>query len=263
MLGGIIGSFLFLLPSAHGELTHNKTRFVRTKNGIQDFTFQTRSVDRALYITSEMPEPEDNVVLAQSRGTYIRGPSSGLRMDAITARGGEAATQVCGGPIEITNTSGVCRELEYDRDFLAVLQTEGLACARDAAEQAFGFTPTRIGLRTGEGQVSASRRSSNGNYSTHSVGRALDIFEVDIFNGQAHNSVRMHINYMNRRGHRTFYSEFGDCWRDVVVRNRGSLAGTCGSGRLDFNYNSAHYDHMHISLPPLNSNRRAHSLNCT
>jgi len=242
------------------ETTDNSRVVVYQENGQYYYRFETQTRDVAFETSEPLSFPD---TVAQSRSVYYRAPSSGSRTRAITDRGGTAATQVCGGPMEIVNRSGECRELEYDQSFLSVLQTEGLACARSAAQSAFGFTPSSVKLRTGEGQVSATRRSSNGRYSTHSIGRALDIFEIDLYNGAAHNSVRMHRNHMTQRGHRTFYMEFGDCWRQVVRNARGNEAGTCGSGCLDFNYNSDHHDHMHLSLPPLNSVRRSYNVNCT
>lgn len=245
-----------------GESTENRRLVVVEKNGQYVYEFVAQSRDRSQERQGRVVSRTDSATI-QTRETYYRGPTSGSRKSAVENRGGVAATQKCGGPMEIVNRAGQCRELVYDRDFLHVLQTDGLSCARRAAESAFGFTPTSIKLRTGEGQVSASRRSSNGKYSTHSIGRALDIFEVDIYNGRANSSVKMHRSHMSTRGHRTFYSEFGDCWREVVNSERGERAGQCGSGCLDYHYNRAHWDHMHLSLPPQDKVRRSHRVNCT
>ncbi len=234
---------------------------------IVSFQKQTRQRRVVVQDNSQTVPPRtvrEEVPVMQTTPRTTRNPSDGSRTQAIETRGGEAATQVCGGYIEITNMNGQCNELEYDKDFLQLIQTDGLACARSAAVAAFGFQPTKIKFRTGEGQVSLNRRSSNGKVSTHSVGRALDVFEVDIYNGSAHSSVKMHKSYMDRRGHRTFYTHFGDCWKKTVEAAKAvGAAGSCGSGCLDFNYNSAHWDHMHISLPPTDRNRAAHKINCT
>ena len=245
---------------SYGELTNSKfgtSRFVPTYNST---VIQARPVP--------VPREEAPVVVAQAtiqerpRAVVNSNPNS-ARSGVIASRGGVAATQACGGAIEITNMSGVCNELEYDRDFLSFLHNQGLTCAREAGRAAFGFTPTQIKFRTHEGQVSAGRRSSNGKYSTHSAGRALDVFKVEIYNGAAHSDVTMHGSYMDRRGHRTFYHGFRDCWKRAVNAARGDLAGSSGSGCLGYDYNSDHWDHMHISLPPKDENRRRYTLNST
>ena len=202
-------------------------------------------------------------LVVETSTRYIRNPTGGDRTRTITSFGGTAGQQICGGPIEIRNREGICRELDYDRDFLQFFQTEGLRCARAAAEEAFGFTPTQIGFRTGEGQVSASRRSSNGKLSTHALGRALDVFEVEIHNGRAHNTILMHGGHMQQRANRTFYASFRDCWIGAVQGARGTLAGSQGSGCLHYDSNAAHWDHMHISLPPRDEVRRAYGVNST
>lgn len=238
------------------------------------FHFSQKSTQRPVQLqrlarvqeSPAQPSTKQTESIIQEVPRFTRNPGDGDRTTAIESRGGEAATQMCGGPIEITNRAGECRELEYDKDFLQLIQTEGLTCAREAGQAAFGFTPTRIKLRTGEGQVSLGRYSSNGKLSTHSIGRALDIFEIDIYNGASHNSILMHGSYMDRAGHRTFYARFGECWQKVVRSVQGSLAGSCGGenvGCLGYTYNSAHWDHMHISLPPVDRNRKNHNINCT
>lgn len=209
----------------------------------------------------EEPVQAETVIQERPRGIVNQNPSS-ERSHVIAAKGGEPGTHECGQAIEINNMSGQCNEIEYDRDFLSFLYTEGLACARQAGQAAFGFAPTRIKLKTLEGQVQQNRRSTNGKYSTHSAGRALDVFAVEIYNGAAHNTVTMHGSYMDRRGHRTFYTGFRDCWKRAIQAERGDTAGSCGSGCLDFN-DANHWDHMHISLPPRDSNRSRYGLNCT
>lgn len=262
---GIYSFVLIFLSIGFAEVTNTKELVVyQDSNGQYRYRFEYQRRE----VASEPPVVDEPAVsgevAAQTRGTYYRGPSSGNRTSAIVDRGGIAAQQICGGPLEIVNTSGQCRELEYDEDFLKVLQTDGLSCVRSAANEAFGFTPTSVKLKTGEGQVSRTRRSSNGKVSTHAVGRALDVFGIEIYNGSAHNTIAMHGSHMTTRGHRTFYMSFGNCWRGVVdnMQARG-VAGACGSGCLDFNYNSAHWDHMHISLPPTQTNRSNYRLNCT
>ncbi|MCJ8276849.1 MAG: hypothetical protein HRT44_02555 [Bdellovibrionales bacterium] len=181
-------------------------------------------------------------------------PSNGdsARARAVRGRGGTPGRSSCDGAMIIANTNGRCQSLEYDRDMLA--------CARQAGRAAFGFQPTRFVFNTGEGQVSSGRRCLGGRKaSTHSAGRALDIFSVDIYNGSAVSEVSFHERYLDRRGHRTFYHGFRDCWREAVVRARGSLAGTSGSGCLDYSH-AGHHDHMHISLPPTNANRRQYNM---
>jgi hypothetical protein len=251
----------------YGDWTDTRPiEIFQDENGNLYYRFVTQERDNSAAQRAQEPEVMPQAGMTeQIRGTYMRGPSSGTRTNSITQRGGEAATQVCGGPLEIVNLDDdQCRELEYDRDFLQVFQTEGLTCFRQAAQAAFGFTPTRVRVKTYEGQVRPGRTSANGNFSTHSVGRALDLFEVDLYNGAAHNTVVMHGSYMDRQGHRIFYSGFTDCWRDVVDRMQAQgLAGSCGSGALDYNYDGAHWGHLHMSLPPLEANRRRYSLNCT
>ncbi len=261
MFGNII-ALIFIIPILQAETTNNgQLQVYQDANGQWVYSYQRR--DNPQNEVVEVIE-EDNQVVAQVRETYYRGPTSGPRTRAITGRGGEAAQQICGGPLEITDTNGRCREIEYDSDFLQVLQTEGLACAQTAAQEAFGFTPSRVKFRTGEGQISWDRYSGNGNLSTHAIGRAIDIFQVELYNGSAHNTVTMHGAYMERRGHRVFYSQMYDCWEGVVddMQARG-IAGACGSGCLGFEDNRAHWDHMHMSLPPLQRVRNLYSVNCT
>ncbi len=198
---------------------------------------------------------------------YIRNSTGGSRQHAISSRSGQAATQVCGGPIEIRHRNGKCNELDYDRHFLEFVQNQGLKCAKSAGQKAFGFTPTKIGLRTHEGQVSLNRTvSGTSSVSNHAIGRAIDVFEVDVYNGSAHNSVVMHRNQMSKHSSRAFYENFRDCWRQEVQRTGTStLSDPCGPtfGCLDHNYNSAHWDHMHMSLPQTRTNRRRHNIVCT
>ncbi len=259
---GAFSVVLFLVSGLQAEVTDNRQLQVyQDANGQWRYTYQRRDNPQSGAVAVVQQGQE---VVAQTRETYYRGPSSGSRTNAITTRGGAAAQQICGGPLEITNMNGLCRELEYDQDFLQIVQTEGLACAQQASQEAFGFTATRVRLRTGEGQVSSSRYSANGNLSTHALGRALDIFNVELYNGNAHNTVTMHGGYMNRQGHRTFYTSLYDCWEGVVDQAQAQgLAGPCGSGCLGFEDNRAHWDHMHMSLPPTQTVRARYQVNCT
>lgn len=254
----IVWSFLLAFSIAHGETTNNAywgrtLKPARTKRtGVQTRT----APERVAPVTS------NNRITIQVRKNYTKTTNHGSRSNAITSRGGLAAAQVCGGPIEIVDRRGTCRELDYDRDFLNMFQNEGLACAKEAGRSAFGFTPTKFKFRTGEGQVSATRYSSNGKLSTHAVGRALDVFDVEVYNGSAHNSVSMDKSDLDKRSNREFYTKFRDCWKRAVVKKRSSVGGSYGSGCLDFNH-ANHHDHMHISLPPRDANRRRYNLNST
>ncbi len=259
-LSALVCAILLFFQFGHAETTNGQMYVYQDENGQWRYTYQRRDNPQGVGTVIE----NDGAVVAQREGTYYRGPTSGPRTSAITSRGGDAAQQICGGPLEITNMNGQCRELEYDQDFLQVVQTEGLACARSAAQEAFGFTPSRVRLRTGEGQVSSGRYSSNGKVSTHAIGRALDIFNIELYNGAAHNTVTMHGAYMDRQGHRTFYSNMYDCWEGVVdTMQAQGISGSCGSGCLGFEDNSAHWDHMHMSLPPTQAVRSQHRVNCT
>jgi len=217
-----------------------------------------------------MPAPQgtnqSTSIVVRQTPRYIRNSTGGDRQHAITSRNGQAATQVCGGPIEIRHRNGKCNELDYDRHFLEFVQNQGLKCAKSAGQRAFGWTPTRIGLRTNEGQVSLNRKvSGTSRISTHAVGRAMDVFEVDIYNGSAHNSVVMHRNQMSKQSSRTFYEGFRDCWRSEVQKfGTTNLSDPCGPsfGCLDHNRRD-HWDHMHMSLPPTRTNQKDHNIACT
>jgi hypothetical protein len=257
---------LFSHPGHSWDTTHNGFRNQRV--------MQLRPADAPIEVRrTPVPPPaprpavEAPAITVRETPRHIRNPNGGTRQQAITSRGGIAAAQVCGGPIEIRNRQGQCRELDYDRHMLEFIQSQGLQCARSAAQSAFGFVPTRVGLRTFEGQVRTDREvEGTHRISNHAVGRALDVFEVDIYNGNAHSSVRMHRNQMNQRGPRTFYEGFRDCWRREIQRlSGGNISSPCGPsfGCLDHNFNEAHWDHMHISLPQTRAVRTQHNITCT
>jgi hypothetical protein len=259
---GWAGLLFMLMTQLSAETTQNrKLVLFQDANGQWRYTYQSRANPAAR--VEEVVTSRGEVV-AQVRGTYYRGPSDGTRTRTIEGFGGVAAQQICGGPLEITNPSGQCRELEYDRDFLEVMQTDGLACLREATQDAFGFRPTQVRLRTGEGQVSRTRYSANGKLSTHALGRAIDIFSAELYRGSSRTVVSMSGSHRDRPGHRTFYSEFYECWEDVVDQAQAAgIAGSCGSGNLGYNDDRDHWGHLHTSLPPSRQVRRQHGANCT
>ena len=261
----LIAAFTFSDSLAWAETTNNPywTQRVVTVNPNPPAVVVRRTPTP---VAKPQPKPAPQVttratpIVVRQTPRYIRNSTGGTRHQAITSRNGQAATQVCGGPIEIRNRQGKCNELDYDRHFLEFVQNQGLKCAKSAGQKAFGFTPTRIGLRTHEGQVSLNRTvSGTSNVSNHAVGRAMDVFEVDVYNGSAHNQ-------MSKRSSRAFYENFRDCWRQEVQRiGTSTLSDPCGPsfGCLDHNYNSAHWDHMHMSLPQTRSNRDRYNIVCT
>lgn len=264
----LIAAFTFSDSTAWAETTNNPywtQRVVPVNPNPPAVT--VRRTPTPVATPAPRPTSQSNSVIVRQTPRYIRNSTGGSRQDAITSRGGQAATQVCGGPIEIRNRKGQCNDIDFDRHFLEFVQNQGLKCAKSAGQKAFGWTPTRIGLRTIEGQVSMNRKvSGSSRVSNHAVGRAMDVFEVDVYNGSAHNSVVMHRNQMSKRSSRTFYEGFRDCWRQEVQKvGTRTFSDPCGPsfGCLDHNYNEKHWDHMHMSLPPTRTNRKRHNIVCT
>ncbi len=178
------------------------------------------------------------------------------RTQAINDRGGEALNQRCGGPLEIVSQNMRCNELAFDADFLKTVQTEGMACAQQASRDAYNFTPDKVKLVTGEGQVSFGRMvEGSGKVSLHALGRALDIFSVELSKGPALMTPRM-----NGGEDKNFYASFRVCWEGVVRKAQGmGIAGSGGDGTVEY-LDSRVHNHLHISLPALDDIRSRHGV---
>jgi len=155
-------------------------------------------------------------------------------------------------PAQGSEKSKCYRELVLSSEFTDFIADEGLSCANQAAKLVFNATPAKVMFRTNGGSV--NRGSSR---SLHDRGRALDVFKVFLYfqKDAGPKEIVFHKNNTDgssasERRNYNFYWEFENCWtKKIQDYHKTKSCGSTGSGALTYRYNSAHSDHMHISLP--------------
>lgn len=140
------------------------------------------------------------------------------------------------------------------RDFIA---NHGHACAQSAAQTTFGQRPQKILFHTsGAGQVSRHRKvSGTGKKSMHATGQAFDLFAVTLqFSGNRTRKVVLHKNHTDgsdalERENHGFYWSYVNCWKERVRKHSSCNCSASKSGTITYLDNSAHHNHIHMSLP--------------
>lgn len=183
--------------------------------------------------------------------------------DAINSvRLSPADVQACSFDPVVGNNSGSnnCYErIVISSNFRNFVARHGNECAISAGQEAFGRRPSKILFHTsGAGQVNQNRTvGSSSTRSTHSTGQAFDLFAVSVFFGGSSEKVIMHKDHTDgsstaeRRNH-SFYWAFTNCWRARVQSHAACPCGGDRAGTLTYLDNSAHYNHLHMSLPMCN-----------
>ncbi len=149
------------------------------------------------------------------------------------------------------------RQVVISQDFRNFVAEHGQDCAVKAGSTAFGRTPRRVLFHSsGAGQVRSSRKvSGSGRKSTHATGQAFDLFAISVYFSETESrKVVMHRDFTDgsaeeERQNHSFYWAFANCWRGRVQAH--APCSSCGSktGALTYADNSAHRNHLHMSLP--------------
>ncbi len=195
--------------------------------------------------------------------------SSSQVSDAYTAIGNvdlvAAAVPACTFNPIVGNNSGsnnCYRQVIISSAFSDFVSRHGHQCAIGAAREAFGFTPSRVLFHSsGAGQVLPNRRvGSSGTLSTHATGQAFDLFAISVFNSAASRKVVMHRNEVDgsstaERQNHTFYWSFANCWRGRVNAHADCPCGGSEAGTRTYLDDSAHVNHLHMSMPMCNRER--------
>ncbi len=102
------------------------------------------------------------------------------------------------------------------------------------------------------GDTYANREIRGGSrMSMHSTGRGIDLWDLNIVleNGQKYDVNMTRASFKSSK-YSKFYKTFVACWQNA---NKSRCSGKSGltrrSGALDCTFNSAHHNHVHLSMP--------------
>lgn len=148
-------------------------------------------------------------------------------------------------------------EIVISRDFRDFIAQHGYSCARQAAQNVFNQVPQKILFHSSYGGQVRRNRSVSGTLkkSIHSVGQAIDLFGVSLFFGSNNaRKILLHKNQTDgsspkeRQNHR-FYWGYVNCWRERIRSYAPCNCDSELSGAITYLQNSAHHNHVHMSLP--------------
>lgn len=177
-----------------------------------------------------------------------------------------AEVQACTFDPAVGNNSGsnnCYNEIVISSAFRDFVARYGQQCAVSAAREAFGFSARKILFHSSSaGQVSPTRTvSGTSRLSTHATGQAFDLFAITAYSDSGSRKVIMHRDQTDgssttERQNHTFYWSFARCWRQRV-HDQAPCASSCGAnvGAMTYTDNSAHHNHLHMSLPMCNRGR--------
>lgn len=157
-----------------------------------------------------------------------------------------------------SNQSNNCyNRIVLSQNFKNFIAQHGYACAQEASRKAFGLSAQKILFHSSyAGQVRRNRRvSGSSKKSTHATGQALDLFAVSLyFPGQKSRRITLHKNQTDgsstvEKQNHSFYWSYVNCWRSRVRTNSPCNCDNTKAGAITYSENSAHYNHIHISLP--------------
>lgn len=142
-------------------------------------------------------------------------------------------------------------------EFSRYLSSHGYQCAQQAAQKAFGQQAGKVLFHSsGAGQVRRDRYvSGSSRKSMHATGRALDLFAVSLFfNNGVSRKVVLHKNQtdgssVEEKQNHSFYWSYVNCWRDRIKTHSPCNCSQSLSGALTYLQNSAHHNHVHMSVP--------------
>lgn len=149
------------------------------------------------------------------------------------------------------------QQIVISKDFRNFISQYGQSCAIEAGQKAFGKKASRVLFHSsGAGQVRRNRKvSGSSNQSTHSTGQAFDLMAISLFfSGDQSQKVLMHRNSVDgssqqEKQNHSFYWAFTNCWRQKVQTQWSCSCASDKVGALTYVDNSAHYNHLHMSLP--------------
>ncbi len=205
-----------------------------------------------------MPEDLNQISLTAAQ---LRSARTAISNVALTPSSVSACTF---NPIVGNNAgSNNCyREIIVSSAFRDFVSRHGHQCAVEAAQSAFGFRPSRVLFHSsGAGQVRPNRTvSGSGTLSTHATGQAFDLFAISVFNSSTSRKVPMHRDHVDgssstERQNHEFYWSFTRCWRARVQTQAPCACSGSRTGALTYSDNSAHYNHLHMSMPMCNRER--------
>ncbi|MGH1468949.1 MAG: hypothetical protein ACRBBP_08745 [Bdellovibrionales bacterium] len=169
-------------------------------------------------------------------------------------------------PAQGSAKSRCYKELVLSEEFTDFLEQKGQTCAENAAQHVFEKTPLKVLFKTNGGSLNRDDSTS-----LHYRGRALDIFKVSLYfeAGSSPREIPFHRNEtdgrsVTERQNHTFYWSFQGCWKkEIEEHHRAKSCGGRGRGVLTYTYNTAHHNHMHISLPVCRDLRKRFNLKST
>lgn len=160
------------------------------------------------------------------------------------------------------------RDLILAREFVNYLEEHGHQCSVQAASEAFQRRPVLIQFSTNAGSVTRDSRTS-----LHVRGRALDLYSATLYwstDSDDKRTVTFHKDNtvgssQTERENHDYYWAFVNCWREKIRTLRpNSCAASNRGGALTYNYDRAHRNHIHLSLPVINyAERNASLIGCT
>lgn len=144
-------------------------------------------------------------------------------------------------------------QMHLDGKFAEILKTYIPQCAKEAALKSGLSAPTKVALEQMGGynvrQINTPS-GKGGSWSRHSLGMALDISSIKLFNGPYTKKIDLTKNTTDQK----FYNDFRSCWNSAIEIHNGKESCTCSIGHQHTHdpSNELHDDHMHISLscPP-------------
>ncbi len=144
-------------------------------------------------------------------------------------------------------------QMHLDSKFAELLKAYIPQCAKEAALKSGLSAPTRVALEQMGGFNVRQINTPSGkgeSWSRHSLGMALDISSIKLFNGSYTKKIDLTKNTTDQK----FYNDFRSCWNSAIEIHNGKESCTCSIGHQHTHdpSNELHDDHMHISLscPP-------------
>lgn len=144
-------------------------------------------------------------------------------------------------------------QMHLNGKFAEILKTNIPQCAKEAALKSGLSAPTKVALEQMGGfnvrQINTPS-GKGGSWSRHSLGMALDISAIKLFNGPSTKKIDLTKDTKDQK----FYNDFRNCWDSAIEVHMGKESCTCSIGHQHTHdpSNDLHDDHMHISLacPP-------------
>ena len=146
------------------------------------------------------------------------------------------------------------------QDFKNFVAQHGNSCAVKAAQETFSQRPKKVIFHTAYssgslGQVRRDRKvSGSGKYSIHATGQAFDLFAMSLIFDSGTRRVTLHKEKTDgssteERQNHSFYWKYVRCWQERIKQHSPCNCDSTLAGAITYLYDSAHHNHIHISLP--------------